>query len=191
MVKFRTWGQAAAAVSLMLLGSGTSPAQEEEFFLFGEEELIEVAAKRAVRVEEAPGTVIVISREELVQTGALTLGEALAYIVSTEFSSETFTPGLTFRGVPSQFNNKILLMVDGRIVNSIYRGNFFLSFAQPLDSVKRVEIIRGPGSSLYGANAFAGVLNVVTQKGEDLQGGVVEIVVGQENTGLLHVSAGS
>jgi iron complex outermembrane receptor protein len=175
----------------MLLGSGHSPAQEEEFFLFGEEELIEVAAKRAVRVEEAPGTVIVISRDELVQTGALTLGEALAHIVSTEFSPETFTPGLTFRGVPSQFNNKILLMVDGRIVNSIYRGNFFLSFAQPLDSVKRVEIIRGPGSSLYGANAFAGVLNVVTQRGEDLQGGVVESVGGQDNTGLLHVALGS
>jgi iron complex outermembrane receptor protein len=191
MARFRVWGQAVAAVSLILLGSGPSPAQEEEFFLFGEEELIEVAAKRAVRVEEAPGTVIVISREELVQTGALTLGEALAHIVSTEFSPETFTPGLTFRGVPSQFNNKILLMVDGRIVNSIYRGNFFLSFAQPLDSIKRVEIIRGPGSSLYGANAFAGVLNVVTQKGEDLQGGVVESVGGQDNTGLIHVAAGS
>ncbi|MBL3529564.1 MAG: TonB-dependent receptor plug domain-containing protein [gamma proteobacterium endosymbiont of Lamellibrachia anaximandri] len=75
-------------------------------------------------------------------------------------------------GVPSDFNTRILVLMDGHRINeNIYNGVLAdRGFVMDIDLIDRVEVVRGPASSLYGSNAFFGVINVITKRGRDLQG---------------------
>jgi len=155
-----------------------------ELLLFDEEDLVEAASRKTSKLSEAPGTVTLISREQMDSMGVLTLGDLLEYLSSSALVPGTVDTALEFRGVQQPFNNKILLLRDGRVLNNVYRGDFFLDLAQPIDDVERVEVVRGPGSALYGANAFAGFINLVTVSGEDVQG--VRSMTGLGNHGTWY-----
>jgi outer membrane receptor protein involved in Fe transport len=184
--------------------TGQGPPQEKPS---GDQELnqeVTAPTKRAARISATPAIISVITASELSRMGAHDLYEALRYVPGIDLT-ETFF-GFTsvgFRGIlQTHYNNRSLVLLDGHPLFETYTGSYYLEQI-PLDAVDRIEIVRGPGSTLYGTNAYAGVINVITKKPEDLEGGTIKLtggsfstyfpsfVAGKASKGLGWVVAGS
>ncbi|HMV44135.1 MAG TPA: TonB-dependent receptor plug domain-containing protein, partial [Leptospiraceae bacterium] len=139
---------------------------------FGEEEVI-TASRSSQKISDAPSKVIVFSRDTIRERGYRTLTELLQDVPGFDFNSFNdsgeYPTDLIIRGISDVGQTQILLMENGIIQNDI--GNGWLRHVQfdtVLIDVERIEIILGPGSSLYGANAYAGLINIITRKGKSL-----------------------
>jgi iron complex outermembrane receptor protein len=140
--------------------------------------IVEGASKYKQKITEAPASVTVISADEIKKYGHRTLADVLRSVPGLYVSYDRSNARLGVRGVISRdYNSRILLLVDGhRINNSLSDGApIGTEFILDVDLIERVEIIRGPGSSLYGNNAFFGVINVITRKGADMSGTGFEV----------------
>lgn len=127
------------------------------------------ASKASEKIQDAPALVSVITAQEIRGYGAMSLYEVLDRAVSTYFTSlyNTGKNGLTIRGDNTgSYNTHILILMNGRpIRESLQSGHdnaIYITF--PLNRIERLEIIRGPGSVLYGTNAYIGVINIITEK---------------------------
>ena len=140
-------------------------AVREEYALFAAEEVITAAAKHEQKMIEAPSAVSVISREEIQAMGLTSLADILRIVPGIEvYEISPGYPVVGFRGQTSENNDLVVVLLDGREVNNPALGaTFYSSLPVSPSEIERIEIIRGPGSSLYGANAFAGVINIITQ----------------------------
>jgi iron complex outermembrane receptor protein len=153
----------------------TKPPEPTEISL---EELMKIeipvvaaASKYQQKVTEAPSSVTIITSDEVKKYGHRTLAEILRSAPGFYVSYDRNYSFLGTRGFNlGDFNNRVLLLVNGhRVNNSLSDGAFIgTEFILDVDLIDRVEIIRGPGSSLYGNNAFFGVINVITRKGRDI-----------------------
>ncbi len=133
---------------------------------------VTVASLRDESSITAPGVITVISEQEIKQFGARTLVDVLDRVVNTQVLSSNFMPSgkLSVRAVnQTHVDNNTLFLINGRPLRDGLTGGFngdlYKSF--PLGVIDHIEIVRGPGSVLYGTNAFAGVVNVVTKKRAD------------------------
>ncbi len=132
------------------------------------------ASKFSEKVTDAPSSVTVLTRAEIARLGYRTLSEAIRGVRSFD---ATYDRNYEFTGVRG-FNQlgdnstRMLLLVDGHRVNDIIYDQTMTGRESlvDLDEVERVEFIRGPGSAIYGSNAFSGVISVVTRKGRDVNG---------------------
>ncbi len=163
----------------------------EELLLFFEEEELIIATRRATSVRKAPATATVITAKEIRNMGARNLIDVLERIPGFGITRTNYSVyEIEIRGLKATRNSKIRLMVDGHTLYFPSTGDAAWGFESiSLDNVKRVEVIRGPGSALYGANAFTGVINVVTKSGSDLDGTVLTAGAGSfgtEKAGLMH-----
>jgi outer membrane receptor for ferrienterochelin and colicins len=158
------------------------------------EELLDTPVVGAAKREQAPrevaASVTTVTSEEIDLLGYRNLADVLR----AQRSFYQFTDGLNWmtgvRGFlrPGEWNARILLLVDGRPTRDVIYGQTHLDqdFVVPVEAIKRVEIIRGPGSTLYGSNAVFGVVNVVTKDGADLNGGgLVRAQGGTHDTGRV------
>ena len=174
---------ATALPGLALAGDVTDPFEEpDESALFrAEERVVTVASRYAQAVEQAPSIVTVITDREIRSRGYRTLADVLRSLPGVFITVAPEGRQLAwFRGVISPDNNKFLLLVDGvPWYDGIYTHAWIDEYL-PLVDVKQVEIIKGPGSAVHGTNAFAGVVNVVTYRAEDLQGGFARAEVGDD-----------
>ncbi len=141
-----------------------------ELMFLGEENLVVTATKRLQKLTEVPGSVTIITGQEIQEKGCLTLKECFLNFTAAEFAYEGLFEVMRFRGIQTPYNNKILVLLNGRKINTVDWNNYALHFGFNLDNIKQIEIIKGPGSALYGANAFAGVINIITKQGVDLNG---------------------
>src|SRR5262245_34482925 len=135
--------------------------------------IVEAASKYKQKTTEAPSSVTIITSDEIKKQGYRTLADLLRNVPGLYVSYDRLYSFLGIRGFNlGDYNNRVLLLVNGhRINNSLSDGAFIgTEFILDVDLIDRVEIIRGPGSSLYGANAFFGVINVITRKGRDMGG---------------------
>lgn len=124
-------------------------------------------------LERAPSVATVITAAEIEAMGATTLDEVLATVPGLHVQhSETnlFTSSWFIRGVATQLNPQVLFLIDGQPVRQNANGNKPHTFRMPVAMIARIEIIRGPGSALLGADAFAGAINVVTKEARDIGG---------------------
>ncbi|MBX7096695.1 MAG: TonB-dependent receptor [Myxococcaceae bacterium] len=128
------------------------------------------ASKREQRSSQAPVSVSSTSAEELEGTGLISLCDALQYVPGVDCRRGPMRKAaISLRGLGSNFlSNRVLLLTDGRPETDPWTGIFYPDETTPPANLKRVEIIRGPGSSVYGSNAFSGVINVLTRDPEDL-----------------------
>jgi outer membrane cobalamin receptor len=142
-----------------------SPIQEEVLTL-----TITTASKREESLAESAAIVTVITRDDLRQWGVDSLYEAISFIPGVELVESYFGyTTLNFRGVQqAHYNNKTLLLINGHPSFERVNGSFHLEQI-PLALVERIEIVRGPGSALYGTNAFTGVINIITLAGEKVE----------------------
>jgi outer membrane receptor protein involved in Fe transport len=145
-------------------GQGDSDLDEElmeEFAVFAAEDESSLASAYAQRTSEAPAIISVTGRQRIVQMGARHLIDILKTVPGVETSVDiTGFRRVAIRGLRK--DARILLLVDGHRANNPYDGRTF--WLIPAALIERVEVIRGPGSVLYGTGAFAGVINVVTRK---------------------------
>jgi iron complex outermembrane receptor protein len=135
-------------------------------------------SKRPEALSQAPAAVYVISSEDIRRSGARRLVEALRLAPNLEVARlNAFTYTVTARGFNSpESANKLLVLIDGRSVYSPLGSTVFWEAVDvDLDDVERIEVISGPGGTLYGANAVNGVINVITRSSGDTQGGLADL----------------
>ncbi len=134
---------------------------------------IVTATKKSQIANEAPAGVYLITSEIIKQRGYRNLTEVLEDVPGIDFSmkqpSGEYPSHLSFRGISDVGQTNVLFMVDGVLQNDISNGWVRgMGFEFPLIDILRIEIIYGPGSALYGANAYAGIINIITDNGDDL-----------------------
>ncbi|MBN2211884.1 MAG: TonB-dependent receptor [Sedimentisphaerales bacterium] len=135
---------------------------------------------------QSPAAITVITNEELRRMGARNFPDALRFVPGLEslrVSSHHYSVGI--RSFNDLFNAKLLVLVDGRaIYNPIFGGVFWDIQDLILEDVDRIEVIRGPGATLWGANAFNGVINIITKRADKTQGTYMAGGVGTEDRGF-------
>jgi outer membrane receptor for ferrienterochelin and colicins len=151
-----------------------SELTDEESIFFYEIPSIYTASKHEQKVTEAPSSVSIITADEIQMYGYRTLAEILESVRGMFITNDRNYSYLGVRGFarPGDYNTRVLILVDGvRLNDAIYdTGAIGTEMILDVDIIERVEIVRGPSSSLYGTNAFFGVVNIITKRGRDLQG---------------------
>ena len=148
-----------------------APKTEEEETK--QEDTVTGASRREQRIQQAPAVVTVITAADIKRAGWRTLLELLRYVVGIDINNNGHWPDIGIRGVNprTSYGDKLIILVDGHNMSSRqFNRNYLNASWIGIDSIKRVEIIRGPGSSLWGANALNGVINIITKTGQDLKG---------------------
>jgi outer membrane receptor for ferrienterochelin and colicins len=142
--------------------------------------------------DEAPSTIQVVTAEQITERGYEQLDDVLRDIPGIDMIHiNGYAPTLIyFRGMYGAENLRALLMIDGIVENNILGSNDMAGPAYSLHNVLRIEIIRGPASALYGANAFGGVINIITKKGKDVNGLYAEKGYGSFNTAVEKINVG-
>lgn len=147
---------------------------------------VKVATDTSVPVLEAPSSVSVITAEKIKLLGANTLPEALASVPGLSITPSTLNrmqEVYSFRGLYSGLNSQVLFLLNGkRIRGTLYEGGPGKLGSISLKGVKRIEVIRGPGSAVYGADAFSGVINIITLDEKMTTGGEGGLLAGSNNT---------
>src|SRR6478752_9898726 len=137
---------------------------------------------RAEPLKDAAASVFVITRQDIVRAGAVSLPEALRLAPTLQVAQTSAGQwAISARGFQDAISNKLLVMVDGRtIYSSLFAGVFWDANDVLLDDVDRIEVISGPGGTLWGANAVNGVINIVTKSARDTQGTYLETGAGTQ-----------
>jgi len=142
------------------------------------------ALKTPETINRTPATVRVITADEIRENGYFSLEDALSDLPGIQFRNILgFNTYSFIRGVPSQ-NNKILVLVDGVLVNELNSGGFYGGMQYNLADVERIEVVYGPASALYGTNAVSGIISIITRDLRDETGGRAEVSVGNFGTFL-------
>lgn len=151
-----------------------------------EVETVTSASKYEQRVTEAPSSVTIITSDDIRKYGYRTLADVLRGVRGFYITYDRNYAFIGARGFgrPGDYNTRILLMVDGHTINdTIYdTAAVGTEFILDTDLIDRIEISRGPGSSLYGSNAFFGVIDIKTRKGRDLGGTEVAVEAASAGT---------
>src|SRR3989339_483576 len=164
--------KALRCLGIIFLLSGpvfSAPTDSNEILqFFAEEAQVQAAAKRPQRTSDAPATAQVITAQDIADYGYRTLAEALQSLSGIYAWTDRNYAGLWVRGFgrPGDYNNRVLLLINGHRMNDNIYGQAFAGFDFSLDlaAVDHIEVVKGPGSALYGDNAFFAVVNVVTRK---------------------------
>ncbi|HEV7990826.1 MAG TPA: TonB-dependent receptor [Gemmatimonadaceae bacterium] len=143
---------------------------------------ISAASKYEQASSAAPGSVTIVTAEDIRTHGYRNLQEVLESVRGFYVSNDRAYPYLGARGfgLPADFNNRILLLVDGHSMNELVWGSAPIGSDLPLNlaAIERVEVVRGPGSALYGTSAMFAVINIVTKTGTAIDGGEIRAGVG-------------
>ncbi|NQW08727.1 MAG: TonB-dependent receptor [Alphaproteobacteria bacterium] len=153
---------------------------------------VTTVSKHPEQLRDAAAAVYVLSREEIQRSGVSTIPEALRLVPGVNVARiNANTWAISVRGFNGRFANKLLVMIDGRSVyTSLFSGVFWDRVNLPLDDIERIEVVRGPGGTLWGANAVNGVINIITRHSSDTQGRRAEVSTGNEDLGILSLRQG-
>src|SRR5216117_2835704 len=129
-------------------------------------------SRRAERLSDAPASIFVITGDDIRRSGATSIPEALRLAPNLEVARvDSRQYAISARGFNNTIANKLLVLIDGRTVYTpLFSGVFWDAQDTLLEDVDRIEVISGPGATLWGANAVNGVINVITRRDPDTQG---------------------
>ncbi len=181
-------------VAMLLTGSVAAAELDPLDFSLGElvtQEVISVARKRQ-EIGNVAAAVHVVSAEDIARMGVTTLPDALRLVPGVQVAAMSNNRwAVSVRGFNGRFANSLLVMVDGRTVySSLFSGTYWEALDIPLAEVDRIEVIRGPGASIWGANAVNGIVNIITKWARATQGNEVQLTVGSEDHGVLYARHG-
>ncbi len=132
------------------------------------------ASKYEQKVTQAPSSVSIVTADEIKKFGHRTLGDVLGSVRGLSVANDRNYSYLGMRGFqrPGDYNTRILMLIDGHRMNDNIFDSAYIGqdSAIDVDLIERVEVIRGPSSSIYGSSAFFGVINIVTKRGQDVNG---------------------
>lgn len=143
-------------------------------------------AKKSQRLSDAQAAIHVITRDDIRRSGASNLPEALRQVPGVQVARiDGSRYAVSIRGFSGRFSGKLLVLQDGRtLYTPLFSGVYWEAQDVLLEDVERIEVIRGPGGTLWGANAVNGVINIITRKAEDSQGGYLEARGGNFEQGI-------
>lgn len=129
-------------------------------------------SKRTEKASEAAAAIFVITQEDIRKSGATSIPEVLRMVPGIQVARiDSNKWAITSRGFARDFANKLLVLIDGRsIYNPLFSGVIWDEQSTMLEDIERIEVIRGPGATLWGANAVNGVINIITKSAESTQG---------------------
>ncbi|MCF6260959.1 MAG: TonB-dependent receptor [Gammaproteobacteria bacterium] len=164
---------------------------EEDIALTFDAQFVSIATGGQKELSRAPAVATVITAENIAQMGALNLDQVLESVpgLHVTLSSVRLTPVYSIRGIQSDIGPHVLMLVNGVPITQMWQGDRGLLSTLPIADIARVEIIRGPGSAVYGADAFAGVINVITKSAAEMDGTSISATAGSfgtVQTAILH-----
>ncbi len=164
-----------AFLALAWIGAATAQTTEEEdlALAYGDKSMISIATGSPQPITRAPAVATVITARDIAVMGATDLDQVLESVpgLHVSMSSVALRPIYEFRGIATKYNPQVLMLVNGNpITNVLWGDRGEVWGGMPLENVARIEVIRGPGSALYGADAFSGVINVITKTAADIKG---------------------
>ncbi len=161
--------------------------EEDDFFDLSLNELMAVevtsVSKKAEKAFDAPAAIFVLTNEEIRRSGAENLPEALRAVPGLQVARINANKwAVSARGFNTQFSNKLLVLIDGRsIYTPLFSGVYWDAQDVPMEDIDRIEVIRGPGATLWGANAVNGVINIVTKHSRETQGAYFSAAAGNHS----------
>ncbi|MGZ8227075.1 MAG: TonB-dependent receptor plug domain-containing protein [Methylococcaceae bacterium] len=182
------------AVQPLTFAANEATSTDQDDLLFQEIPSVYSAAKFDQKVSKAPASISIVTADEIKKYGYRTFGDILASLkgfYNTNDRNYGYA-GVRGFGLPSDYNTRLLLLIDGHRFNDSIQESFDASEGFPLDidAIERIEVVRGPGSSLYGSSAFFGVLNVISKRGRDQQGANVSYSYGSNDANKASISYG-
>ncbi|MGR8934182.1 MAG: TonB-dependent receptor plug domain-containing protein [Gammaproteobacteria bacterium] len=166
--------------------SGQTAAAAEEQALFENIPSVYSASRHEQPITQAPSSVSIVTEDDIKKYGYRTLADVLSSLKGMYTSYDRIYNRIGIRGFnhPGDYNYRLLVLLDGHRINDniVDYSAVGTDFMLDLDDVSRVELVRGPASSLYGSNAFFGVVNVITKRGRDLQGAALAGSAGSLDT---------
>jgi iron complex outermembrane receptor protein len=166
-----------AILFLFICSTATAQIEDDLIGLYEEDELITIATGTAKEVRFAPSVATVITADDIKNTGARFLDDVLEMVPGMHVGrgSNRQNAIYSLRGIHTDENPQVLLLIDGIDTAQLFNSSRSYNYRLPVANISRIEIIRGPGSAVYGADAFSGVINVITKvpsdTGEKLLGG--------------------
>jgi iron complex outermembrane receptor protein len=144
--------------------------------------VVSTVSRREEPLSRAPASIYVITGDDIRRSGATSLPEALRLAPNLQVARvDSSQYAITARGFNSTTANKLLVLIDGRTVYTpLFSGTFWEAQDAMLEDIERIEVISGPGATLWGANAVNGVINVITRSAAATQGSVVALGAGNE-----------
>lgn len=151
------------------------------------------ASKKTEKVVDAAAAIYVITREDIVRSGVTTIPDALRMAPGVNVArTDSNSWAISIRGFNSGLANKLLVLVDGRtIYNPVFGGVLWEAHDLMLEDIERIEVVRGPGGTLWGANAVNGVINISTKHSRATQGTLASVLLGNEELGTASLRHGA
>jgi iron complex outermembrane receptor protein len=165
---------------------GLQPPQRTDLAAMNIEDLMNLqvttASKTGQKLSQTAAAMYIITQEDIRRSGMTSVAELMRMVPGMDVAQvDANTWAISSRGFNDRFANKLLVLVDGRAVYTLtYSGVYWEVQDLVLEDIDRVEVIRGPGGLLWGANAVNGVINIITKKAEDTQGALFTIENGNQ-----------
>ncbi len=175
---------------IICFGSCAATADEEpDYFKMTIEELgaipvTAIATGTPKPVFQSAAVTSVITAQQIKSMGATELHEVLETVpgVHASLQENTYDYSYSFRGIRNTQNSQVLILLNGTRITTPFNGTLMTGTEMPIEAIQKVEVIRGPGSALYGADAFAGVINIITKSAKDINGTALGARVGDHST---------
>ena len=189
---FKQYSSLLLTVSLLQPLMAVGQDEDELASFFGDEEFISIATGIAQPLSKAPAVASVITAKEITQIGAMDIDDILETVPGLHVSRNVgYTPIYSFRGIHTTTNPQVLMLINGIPLTNLFHGDRNLVWGgMPVEAISRIEIIRGPGSAIYGADAFAGVINIITKASSEVSGTSVGLRYGTSNSKSFWLQTG-
>jgi iron complex outermembrane receptor protein len=182
----------ALALALTLCAPGWGQKAIEDLTKASLEELANIqvtsVSKKEQALSKAGAAVFVITQEDIRRSGMMNVPDLLRTVPGVNVARlDANTWAISIRGFSDRYSDKVLVLIDGRSVYSeLFSGVLWDQMNVPLEDIERIEVIRGPGGTVWGANAVNGVINIITKSSKDTEGGLLTASTGSaENLGGL------
>lgn len=174
----------------------TSNSFANDIFDLSLEQLMEVkilsVSKKQEPIAHTPVAAYVVTGEDIQRAGVTSIADALRMVPGVQVArADANSWAISIRGFNSTLANKLLVLVDGRsIYNPVFGGTLWEAHDLMLEDIERIEVIRGPGGTIWGANAVNGVINIITKHSRDTQGTLLSALYGNEEQGTFNARHG-
>jgi len=169
------------------MATAQQPAQvSRELLLFMEVPTVVTAARKEQPITKAPATISIITAEEIRQSGATNIPDLFRSVPGLDFFRTSASDvNITARGLNTRVANRMQVFIDGRSVyEDFFNMVFWHQLPVSLEEIERIEIVKSPASALFGANAFSGIIHIITKSPETLKGTHVSGTGGDFDTGI-------
>lgn len=149
-------------------------------------------SKKKENAFDAASATYILSSEDIRRSGMTSIPEVLRLVPGVQVSridGNKWT--ISIRGFNNQFSNKLLVLMDGRTVYTpLFSGVFWDMHDYVIEDIEKIEVVRGPGGTIWGANAVNGIINIITKSATQTQGGYVSQVVGNKDKSITEIRYG-